>query len=91
MGKRKSRLREENGIRLPKRVWRVIDAARDGQKLTKLLRRNQLGMTEIEFAFEPGGKHVPTGTANAAIASGLLRPTGDGLFGAETSQTWVAA
>lgn len=87
----RAKLREENGVRLPKRVWRVVDLARDGQKLTKLLRRNQIGMTETEFAFEPGGKHVPTKSAKQAIESGFLKPMGDGLFGDDTSQTWGAA
>lgn len=85
------KLREENGIALPKRVWRVIDRARRGEKLCKLLRQSGNGNVLIEFAFEPSSKRAPTRDAQRAIASGLLRAQGDGLFGDETSQTWIAA
>lgn len=88
---RKSRLREENGVRLPKRVWRVIDAARDGKKLCKTLRKTAEGKTEVEFSLEPVARRIPVKDAQEAIASTLLAPSGDGLFGEETSQTWIAA
>lgn len=91
MGKRKSRLREENGVRLAKRVWRVIDSARGGQTLCKSLRKKETGETEVEYAFEPSLKHVPAKSAKEAIASGFLKARGDGLFGDDSSQTWVAA
>lgn len=85
------KLREENGVRLPARVWRVIDGARGGKKVCKFLRKMETGDTDITYAFEPTGRRIPTKSAMAAIESGLLRPMGDGLFGEETSQTWVAA
>jgi len=85
------KLREENGIKLPKRVWRVIDDVRDGQRLCKFLRQKEDLSTEIVFALEPRGRRVATKSAQDAIASGLLKGAGDGLFGEETSQTWVAA
>lgn len=81
-------MREENGVRLPARVWRVIDTARSGQKLCKFLRKKETGETDVQFAFEPKAKRVPTKSAQDAIKSGLLKPLGDGLFG--ESQTWVA-
>lgn len=81
------KLREENGVALPKRVWRVIDQVRGGQKLCKF----RTGAETIEFVLEPRAIPIAPKAANAAIASGLLRPQGDGLFGADTSQTWVAA
>lgn len=85
------KLREENGVRLPARVWHVIDAAREGQRLCKFLRKKEDLSTEVVFAFEPKGRRVALKSAQEAIASGLLRAQGDGLFGEETSQTWVAA
>lgn len=86
-----AKLREENGVKLPKRVWRVIDAARNGKKLCKTLRKTAEGKTDVEFSLEPVARRVPLKDAQEAIASALLVPTGDGLFGDETSQTWIAA
>lgn len=77
--------------KLPGRVQKVINTCRAGQKLTKSLRLKDGGETEITFAFEPSGKSAPPKSSAEAIASGLLRPLGDGLLGADTSQTFAAA
>lgn len=84
-------MREENGVKLPKRVWNVIDRVRDGGKLCKFLRPVNGLEDDTQFFIEPQGRRVPAKSAQEAIKSGLLRPTGDGLFGEETSQTWVAS
>lgn len=84
------KLREENGIRLPARVWRVIDTVRGGQKLCKYLHKKPDNTTDARFFVEPDGRKVSAESAVEAIASGLLKPLGDGLFEADTSQTWVA-
>lgn len=83
-------IREENGIKLPARVWRVVDRVRDGEKLCKCIRQKTTGETEVEFAYEPSARRVPAKTAQEAIKSGFLRPACDGLFGEDTSQTWTA-
>ncbi len=76
--------------RLPKRVQAVIATVRNGQRLCKFLRQKTTGETEIQFFYEPSGKRVPPKSAVAATKSGLLSPSGDGLFSDEFSQTWVA-
>jgi hypothetical protein len=85
------KLREENGIKLPKRVWKVIDRVRDGGKLCKFLRPIDGLEGDTQFFIEPKGSRIAAKSAQEAIKSGLLKPVGDGLFGEETSQTWVAA
>lgn len=85
------KLREENGVRLPARVWSVIDQVRDGGKLCKFLRPVSGLEDDTQFFIEPQGRRVPAKSAQEAIASGLLQAQCDGLFGEETSQTWVAA
>jgi hypothetical protein len=77
--------------KLPKHVQSVISKCRNGEKLTKSLRMKETGETEVSFAFEPSGRRAPPKSSADAISSGLLLPCGDGLFGAETSQSWVAA
>jgi hypothetical protein len=77
--------------KLPARVQNIITKCRRGEKLTKSLRLKETGETEISFAFEPSGKRAPPKSSIDAINSGLLRPLGDGLFGADTSQTFAAA
>ena len=84
-------MREENGIRLPKRVWNIIDQVRDGNRLCKFLRPSQGLEDDTQFFIEPHGYRVATKSAQEAIASGFLQAQGDGLFGEETSQTWIAA
>jgi hypothetical protein len=83
--------REEDGIALPKRIWRVVDRCRGGERLCKSLRQTEHGETVVEFAFEPSARRVAPALARAAIETPFLKPVGDGLFGDETSQTWIAA
>ena len=77
--------------RLPKRVKLIIERCRSGQKLCKQIRLKDGGDSEVTYIFEPGGKRAPVKSASAALTSGFMRPLGDGLFGADTSQTWEAA
>lgn len=84
-------MREENGVKLPKRVWSVIDRVREGGKLCKFFRPIADSEDDTQFFIEPQGRRVAPKSAQEAIKSGLLQPAGDGLFGAETSQTWIAA
>lgn len=73
------KLREENGVRLPVRVWRVIDRVRDGGRLCKSLRPLNGLETDTQFFIEPHGRRVPgKKTINEAIIarwnmSGLKR------------------
>lgn len=75
---------------LPKRVQRVIDKIRGGEKLCKSFRNKLGGEVEVLFTFEPSGRRAPPKTSGDAIESGLLKALGDGLFGDDTSQTWAA-
>lgn len=84
-------MREENGVKLPKRVWSVIDRVRDGGKLCKFLHPVNGLEDDTQFFIEPQGRRVAAKSAQEAIKSGLLRPAGDGLFGEDTSQTWIPA
>lgn len=77
--------------KLPKRVQGVIDRVKGGQRLCKFFRNTENGGVEIVFLFEPSGKKAPPKSSMQAIDSGELKPVSDGLFGAETSQTWIAA
>jgi hypothetical protein len=77
-------------VKLGKRVLSVIEAAEHGEKLCKSIRQSDVG-AEISWSLEPSGKSVGEHTARKIIESGLLVPSADGLFGAETSQTWGAA
>lgn len=76
---------------LPQRVKRVIERCRAGQKLCKQIRLKDGGDSEVTFLFEPSGKKAPPKSSDAAIKTGFLKPMGDGLFDADTSQTWIAA
>jgi len=76
--------------RIPARVQAVVDKCRSGQTLCKFLRQKETGETETVFFFEPSGRRCGPKSAVAAIDAGLLKPSGDGLFGQESSQTWTA-
>jgi hypothetical protein len=45
---------------------------------------------EAHYSLEPSGHRVDTKSALEAIATGLLKPGCDGLFGTSDSQTWSA-
>ena len=70
-----------------KRVLTVLAAAQAGEKLCKSIRQSDAG-NEISWSLEPSGRNVGMSTANKIISGGLLAPQHDGLFGADTSQTW---
>lgn len=78
--------------RPPMRVRRIVMACVRGQQLTKTI-RSRPGLVEADplYTLEPVGRVVAIQSATDAIASGLLLGNGDGLFGADTSQTWRAA
>lgn len=76
---------------IPKTILAIADRCRGGQTLCKHLRRKDTGETEVEFFFEPSGRRCGPKRAQRAIALGIVTPHGDGLFGAETSQTFGAA
>ena len=77
--------------KIPRTVLAVVENLKRGQTLCKLLRRKETGETEVIFFYEPSGRQCGPKTAQKAIAAGLLKPSGDGLFGPESSQTWIAA
>ena len=77
--------------KLGKRLQALIDRLTRGEKLCKSVRKKETGEPEVLFHYEPSGRSAPPGTALKAISGGHVKPTGDGLFGDDTSQTWVAA
>jgi hypothetical protein len=86
---RRKRRQQSRLKQFPQRVLRVLAAVnKKGQVLVREHRRNRNGDSEEVFHFEPSGHHCPPASAREAIASGLLHPRGDGLFGFDTSQSW---
>lgn len=73
-----------------KRAERIAEQCRSGKTLHCYNRQTETGSTEIVYFLEPGGRQVGAKSALNAIRHGLLIPSGDGLFGAESSQTWIA-
>jgi hypothetical protein len=77
---------------MPERVRRVIDECKDNeQRLCKSFRMKNSGQVEIRYLLEPSGHPVTEKVAEAAIKTGLLVASNDGLFGEASSQTWSAA
>jgi hypothetical protein len=76
--------------KLPKTAKAVVAAARGGQRICKDIRKKETGDAEISWFYEPSGKRIRPTAAQRAIDSGLLIPSGDGLFDG-MSQTWTAA
>lgn len=74
---------------IEKRIAALLYNLRNGRKLCKSLRLKDGGLTEVIYAYEPGGKTVGIKTAELAIRNGHVVPCGDGLFGNDTSQTWI--
>lgn len=74
-----------------KRLMTMLSRLESGERLCKSLRMKETGETEVLFNYEPSGRAASSWAAARAIREGLVRPVGDGLFGGETSQTWVAA
>lgn len=73
---------------IPKRVQRILDACRGGQTLCMSLANTQVGTTLECWFLHPSNRKLAKQSAREA--SVLLHPSCDGLFGAETSQTWRA-
>jgi hypothetical protein len=74
---------------LPRRVRFVVENVRAGQFLCRSYRVKSNGEFVESFFYEPSGKPAPEISSREAIASGFLRPRGDGLF-SDTSQTFEA-
>ncbi len=74
--------------KVPLRVRRLVMACEGGQKLCLTIRRSEVGDDKL-YWLEPSGRPVGVKSAEQAMTLGLLRPSGDGLFG--SSQTWMAA
>lgn len=72
----------------PKRVQRILDAFQGGQTLCMSLANTQAGTTLECWFLHPSNRKLAKQSAREA--SVLLRPSCDGLFGADTSQTWRA-
>lgn len=73
-----------------KRAERIAAQCRSGKTLCRYNRQTETGSVETVYFLEPGGRRVGAKSAQNAIRHGLLIPSGDGLFGAESSQTWTA-
>ena len=76
----------EKEKKTPKRVQRILDAVRGGQKLCRSIAQNRLGSSEDLFFLHPSGRKVAN--VSAWEATRLLQPSCDGLFGSDFSQTW---
>lgn len=74
--------------KVPVRVQRIVDACRGGQTLCKSTALNRLGTTDVRWFLHPSNREVPA--ISAQQATDHLCPSCDGLFGAESSQTWRA-
>lgn len=73
-----------------KNAIKLADKCRAGKKLCCSIRQTEEIGAGVVFHLEPGGEHVGRRTAENAIKHALVIPSNDGLFGPETSQTWVA-
>lgn len=74
-----------------KRAERIVEQCKSGKRLCRFNRQTETGDTEVVFFLEPGGKQVGRRSAENAISLGALIAANDGLFGAESSQTWGAS
>ena len=66
----------------------ILDLCRQGQRLCKTMFTTCAGHPVTNYYLEPSGVHVSEKQAVYFLESGLFVPSGDGLFSAETSQTW---
>lgn len=76
--------------KIPKRIARVVERCQRGEVIVKTLRPGERGGSETCYVWHPSGTEAPAVTCAKAIQGGYLIPGNDGLFGAETSQTWRA-
>lgn len=72
--------------KIPKRIQRVLDACNEGQTLCMSLANTQVGTTLECWFLHPSNRKVAKLAGREA--SLMLRPSCDGLFGSDTSQTW---
>lgn len=79
---------KEKVKRLPVRIQKLIGWCKTGQVLCVGLRKSDVGETR-QYWLEPSGRPAGAKSVEEAIALGLLKPSGDGLF--DDSQTWVAS
>ncbi|AWN55045.1 hypothetical protein [Methylobacterium sp. 17Sr1-1] len=77
----------------PKRVLRVAEICKGGQRLHCQFRPRAIGETDDVrlWWFEPSGENCGPASAREAIALGLIVPADDGLFGTGDAQTYIAA
>lgn len=77
----------------PKRVLRVAEICKRGERLHRQFKPRAIGDTDDVslWWFEPSGESCGPVSAREAIALGLVVPADDGLFGAGDAQTYVAA
>lgn len=87
---RQKRIKSEYEL-CSKPVRSVIDRLRSGEVLNKeIIAKPDGGDPDITYAFIPSGQKVRRDTAERAIHTTLVEPSGDGLFGGDTSQTYRA-
>lgn len=77
-------------VRTSPNVKALVKACQSGQRLCKFMHGKHYEEQSAYYVLEPSGRPVHARTASGAIRAGLLMPAGDGLFGLEDSQTWVA-
>lgn len=77
--------------KIPVRVQHALDRLKGGERLVKWFRHKETGEAETLFRFEPSGKNLGPDTALKIVRGGYVIPEGDGLFGADSSQTWRLA
>lgn len=75
--------------KLWKRAERVVRECECGKTLCRFNRTRENGLTEVIYYLEPGGDKVGRRTAENAIICALVA-NDDGLFGADSAQTWSA-
>jgi len=71
---------------LPTRIRRLVAMCEAGQVVCHGMKHSEVG-DEHHYWLEPSGKNVGEWTVKKAEKMGLLKPSGDSLFGAE-SQTY---
>jgi hypothetical protein len=68
----------------------IVRAMKAGERLCKTFRSVDGCGSEPTYHLDPSGRLCAPVAALCAIESGEIEPCGDGLFGAENSQSWVA-
>ncbi len=78
---------------LPKRISRIVERCKSGERLHCQFRPRALGDADgvRAYWFEPSGATCGSYSARQAIELGLVVPSDTGLFSASDAQTYVAA